>query len=59
MIRRVIMLVLLVAITGLLVFGGVHRTQSVLAGEDGRGSATLELRDPGNGGRGGHERGGE
>ena len=41
MTRRVVMLVVLVAISGLLVFGGVHRTQSVLASE-GRGAGTAQ-----------------
>ena len=48
MIRRVVMLVVLVAISGLLVFGGVHRTQSVLAKED-RGVGTVEVQGSGTG----------
>jgi hypothetical protein len=53
MIGRVVMLVVLVAMSGLLVFGGVHRTQSVLASE-GRGVETAEVQgsDVGNGGDG-------
>ena len=54
MIRRVVMLVILVAISGLLVFGAVHRTQSVLASE-GRRSGTVEVQASGSEvGVGGH-----
>jgi hypothetical protein len=45
MIKRVAMVVALVAMSGLLVFGGIHRTQSVLAGEGGRGSESVQVQD--------------
>ena len=35
MIRKTVLLVILVAISGALIFGGVHRTQAVLAKESG------------------------
>ena len=50
-IRRVVMLLVLVAITGLLVFGGIHRTQSVLAGER-RDTGTVETQGSGSHGGG-------
>ena len=57
MIRRVVILVLLVAMSGLLVFGAVHRTGSVLASE-GRGSGTVEIQGSGaEVGGGGHGKG--
>ena len=43
MIKRVAVLLVLIAISGLLVYGGVHRTQSVLASERGdRGTAQVQ-----------------
>jgi hypothetical protein len=42
--KRVAMLVALVAIAGLLIYGGVHRTQAVLANES-RGSGTVQTHD--------------
>jgi hypothetical protein len=42
MIRRAVTMVVLVALTGLLVFGAVHRTQSVLANQ-ARESGTVLL----------------
>jgi hypothetical protein len=56
MIRRVVMLVVLVAISGLLVFGGVHRTQAVLANE-GRSVGTAQVQGSGAGGGDGSGRG--
>jgi hypothetical protein len=55
MIRRVAMILVLVAITGLLVFGGIHRTQSVLASEP-RDAGTVEVQGAGAHG-GGHGKG--
>jgi eukaryotic-like serine/threonine-protein kinase len=56
MTRRVVILVVLVAISGLLVFGGVHRTQSVLASE-GRAVGTAQVQGSGAGGGAGSGRG--
>jgi hypothetical protein len=38
-IKRAAVLLVLIAISGLLVYGGVHRTQSVLASQRGDGGA--------------------
>ncbi len=47
MIRRVAMLIALVAVVGLLVFGGIHRTQSILASEMSQGSTSEQTHDAG------------
>ena len=51
MIKRVAMLLVLIAISGLLVYGGVYRTQSVLAGER-RDVGTVEVKGSGTHGNG-------
>jgi hypothetical protein len=55
-IRRAVMVVLLVAVSGLLVFGAVHRTESVLAAEE-RGSGIVQTQTSESAGNGGHGKG--
>lgn len=56
MIRRAAMLTILAAVSGLLLFGAVHRTESVLAGE-GRGSGIVQTQTSDSAGNGGHGKG--
>jgi hypothetical protein len=45
-IRRVVVVALLVVLAGVMIWGGIHRTQAVLAKESGE-AAIVQTHDPG------------